>query len=236
MERLFNVALNDFRLVFRDKSLRLFLVLPLLNVLVIRYGLPIVVGIFESLTPYIPFVIMLISMQGALAFGFIFSMVLIDEKDTSVNKVYGILPVSGFWFTLFRLTPAFLLSSAATFFVLLAEPFYDLPISSNLLYSALAGLTAPQMILFVAIMADNKIEAMTWQKLFNIPISLPILAFFVPPAFSVVFALLPTYWAFQGLYILIEGGGLFVHFAVGFVYSLLIIQALVRLFLKRHFR
>ena len=49
------------------------------------------------------------TMQGSLIFGFIYSMVLIDEKDTNVAKVYGILPVSKFWFVIFRLIAPFLI-------------------------------------------------------------------------------------------------------------------------------
>lgn len=105
-------------------------------------------------------------------------MVLVDEKDTNVAKVYGILPVSKFWFVVFCLIPPFFLAALATVLLLLFEPFYNLPVISNLAFSALAGLVAPLMILFVAIVAKNKIEAMTWQKLFNIPLYLPITAFF----------------------------------------------------------
>jgi len=161
MKKLIQVAVNDFRLVFRDNSLKIFLALPILNLLVIRYGLPYVAEVFEVLRDYIHIILMFATMQGSIAFGFIYSMVLVDEKDTNVAKVYGILPVSKFWFVVFRLIPPFLLAAIATVLLLLFEPFYNLPVISNLVYSALAGLVAPLMILFIAIVAKNKIEAMT---------------------------------------------------------------------------
>lgn len=236
MKKLLKVALNDFRLVFRDNSLKIFIFLPLLILLVTRYGVPYVAGIYEVLWDYIAAFLMLASMQGSIAFGFIYSMVLVDEKDTQVAKVYGILPVSKFWFTAFRLIPPFLLATLASFALLLVEPFYGLPLVSNLVYSALAGLVAPLMILFIAAVAKNKIEAMTWQKLFNIPLFLPVLAFYVPAPVSFFFAVFPTFWAYQGFDLLIEGGNFWVYMLIGFAYSILLLVLILKKFTESHFK
>ena len=175
-------------------------------------------------------------MQGSIAFGFVYSMVLVDEKDTNVAKVYGILPVSKFWFVAFRLIPPFLLATLATFALLLVEPFYDLPVFSSLVYSILAGLVTPLMVLFVAILAKNKIEAMTWQKLFNLPLYLPILAFFVPASFSLIFTISPTFWAYQGFHFLIEGGNFWLYMLIGFAHIILLIVLMIKRFTRSHFK
>jgi len=236
MKKLIKVAVNDFRLVFRDNSLKIFIALPLLNLVVIRYGIPYVAGVYEVLQDYINVILMLATMQGSIAFGFIYSMVLVDEKDTNVAKVYGILPVSKFWFVVFRLIPPFLLGTLSTFLLILVEPFYDLPLISNLVYSALAGLVAPLMILFIGIIAKNKIEAMTWQKLFNIPLFLPILAFFIPASFSLVLAIFPTFWMYQGFNSLIKGGNFEVYMLIGFAHSILLIMLMIKRFTRSHFK
>lgn len=236
MKKLIKVAVNDFRLVFRDNSLKIFIALPLLILVVIRYAVPYVVGVYPVVQDYIAIILMLATMQGSIAFGFIYSMVLVDEKDTSVAKVYGILPVSKFWFVVFRLIPPYLLATLATFLLLLVEPFYGLPMVSNLAYSTLAGLVAPIMTLFVATTATNKIEAMTWQKLFNMPLFLPILAFFVPAPFSALFAIFPTYWAYLGFSLLIDGGAFWVYLLIGFAYSALLLVLMIGRFTGSHFK
>lgn len=235
MEKLIKVAINDFKLVFRDRSLKLFFIFPILNLFVVRYGLPYVVGRFPVLEDYLPILMMFLANQGALIFGFIYSMVLIDENDTNVAKVYGILPISKFWFVIFRLIAPFLLSTFATFLVFLVEPYYHLPIGINLIYSALSGLVAPGMVLFVAIMSKNKLEGMTWQKIFNIPVSLPILAFFIPTSFSFVFAFLPTHWAYQGFDNLVKGESFAIYLVVGFIFNLILIAVMAKRFSKTHF-
>ncbi len=236
MKKLVKIAINDFRLVFRDNSLKIFIALPLMNLVVIRYAVPYVAGIYEFLQDYIAVILMLATMQGSIAFGFIYSIVLVDEKDTNVAKVYGILPVSKFWFVVFRLIPPFLLATLATFLLLLVEPFYGLPVLSNLVYSLLAGLISPSMILFIAIIAKNKIEAMTWQKLFNLPLFLPILAFFVPVSFFIIFAIFPTFWAYQGFNSLIKGGNFWFHMSIGFAYSISLIALMIKRFTRSHFK
>ncbi len=207
-----------------------------MNLVVIRYAVPYVAGIYEFLQDYIAVILMLATMQGSIAFGFIYSMILVDEKDTNVAKVYGILPVSKFWFVVFRLIPPFLLATLATFLLLLVEPFYGLPVLSNLVYSLLAGLVSPSMILFIAIIAKNKIEAMTWQKLFNLPLFLPILAFFVPVSFFIIFVIFPTFWAYQGFNSLIKGGNFWFYMSIGFAYSILLIALMIKRFTRSHFK
>jgi fluoroquinolone transport system permease protein len=128
MKKLLTVTVNDFRLVFRDNSLKVFLVLPLMTLVVMRYVFPYLAGIYEGLREYVNVILMLATMQGATAFGFIYSMVLIDEKDTNVARVYGILPISRVWFIVFRLIPPFLLATLATFLLLSVEPFLGLPV------------------------------------------------------------------------------------------------------------
>lgn len=236
MKKLIKVAVNDFRLVFRDNSLKIFIVLPLLTLVFTRYAVPYIAGTYSVLLDYIPIILMMATTQGATAFGFIYSMVLVDEKDTNVAKVYGILPVSKVWFVVFRLIPPFVLAALTTFLLLLVEPFYGLPVIQSLVYSMLIGLLVPLMILFVAIPANNKIEAMTWQKLFNLPLALPVLAFYLPTSFSFLFIIFPTFWAFRGLDSLIKGGNFWLYMLIGFAYSILLIVLMIKRFIRSHFQ
>lgn len=236
MRKLIKVAVNDFRLVFRDNSLKIFIALPLLTLVVTRYAVPYIAGVYEVVREYIPIILMLATTQGATAFGFIYSMVLVDEKDTNVAKVYGILPISKVWFVVFRLIPPFVLATLTTFLLLLVEPFYGFPVIQSLVYSMLVGLLMPLMILFVAIPAKNKIEAMTWQKIFNLPLVLPIMAFYVPASFSFLFTIFPTFWAFQGLDSLITMGNFWLYMLIGFAYSILLIALMIKRFTRSHFQ
>jgi hypothetical protein len=77
---------------------------------------------------------------------------------------------------------------------------------------------------------------MTWQKLFNIPLFLPILAFFVPAPASILFAIFPNYWAFNGFQALIEGANFGTYLLTGIVYSIILLVLIVRRFTQTHFQ
>ena len=81
MEQLLKVSFSDFKLVFRDPSLRVFLFLPGLIYLLVAWVLPFVIAQFELADDFIPYVLMGASMQTATMFAFIYLIVFVDEKD-----------------------------------------------------------------------------------------------------------------------------------------------------------
>jgi len=99
----------------------------------------------------------------------------------------------------------------------------------------LAALLAPFIALGVAVIARNKVEGMTWLKVFNTPVIVPLLAFFVAPAYSLYFGLIPTHWTFQTLNSAIEQTSFFGNWIIGLTYHLVLLTFLVRIFVKRHY-
>lgn len=235
MNRLANVTINDLKLVFRDKSLRLFFGIPVMIVLFVRFVMPEALIRFDVLKTYIPYILMIMTTQGVGVFGFIYSMVLINEKDTLVAKTYGVLPVSKIGFVITRMAAPFMFSTITTFFILFFEPFYRIPVHWNIVYSALVGLVAPIVVLFVTIFSKNKIEGMTWNKLSGMPVALPLLSFFVPAYFAPVFAVFPTYWAYQGLSKMIANESFAAYVSIGYGLSFLLIWLMAKRFASIHF-
>ncbi len=235
MKQLLKVSTADSKLIFRDPSLRIFLFLPALIFLVINVFLPYLISKFEGVNDYVSYVLIVATIENTQMFGFIYSMVLIEEKETEVARVYGVLPVSKMWFVLFRLIIPCLITALLTWAILLTQPFYSLAIMSSLVLSVLSGLIVPVYVLGITILSRNKMQGMIWIKIFNIAVVLPIVAFFVPDSFTHLFGILPSHWAFQGLNNIIEGGPFFVNTMVGFAYFLILLTIAVRKFSKIHF-
>ena len=138
MKKLIQVSISDFKLVFRNPSLRVFLVIPLAAVLIVNVLLPYLAGKYEGVIEYIPYVLMAAALQTSTMFGFIYCMVFIEEKETQVAKVYGVVPVSKPGFALFRLIIPFFLSTMVTWLILSVQPFYSYSPVSSLIISFLA--------------------------------------------------------------------------------------------------
>lgn len=235
MNQLLNISISDFKLVFRDPSLRTFLFMPVLVLLIIDVFLPWLAGEYEVVTEYVPYVIMAASLQTSTMFGFIYCMVFIDEKDTQVSKMYGILPVSKFYFILFRLLIPFLMSTFMTFVLLYGQPFFEMSAIGALIFALLAALVAPVFALSISILSKNKMTGMTWFKLINLLATLPLLAYFIPGSLGNIFGIVPTYWLFNGLEAAFITGDSLLPVGIGFLFSTLLLILLTLRFVRSHF-
>ena len=234
MSQLIFLSVTDFKLIFRDPSLRIFLTMPFLIFALILIALPKLVSSFEGVSAFTPIILMGATMQTSTMFGFIYSVVLIHEKDIEVAKVYGVLPVSQTGYVLSRMLIPFCISALMTFALLLVQPFYSFAILPMILLSILCGLMAPVFALFVTILSKNKMEGMTWFKLVNLLTSIPLVAFFISK-YDFLFGVIPTHWAFQTLDHMVTGESIWIPLLIGFVYVLLLLYFIVRRFAKVHF-
>lgn len=234
MDRFIHVAWNDFKLIFRDNSLKVFLLMPILILVVVLLIIPYLTERFNEIRSFVPYILMAASLQASVMFGFIYSIVLINEKDIHVAKIYGVLPISKGKFVALRLIIPFIVSSLITFFLFEFQEFYSISLGHNLLLSMLCGLLAPMMALVVTIISKNKMEGLTWFKIVNLFTMIPIAAFFVPK-YTHAFGILPTHWAFQSLNNILIGDFFFITIIIGFLYSLVLIYFFIRRFTKVHF-
>ena len=234
MRKIINLMAIDFKLIFRDNSLRTFLFMPFLIVLIINVGLPALVEKFPVVEDYTSYILMVATLQAPTMFGFIYCMVFIEEKDLDIARVYGILPVSKKGFVLVRMIPSVLVSMAFASIILIFQPFYYLSIYSILTISLLSALFAPMMALLVTVFSKNKMEGLTWFKIMNALLNIPILVFFVP-LWKHTFGFIPSHWIFQSLDQIFAGSSGSLLAVIGFIYCLVIIVLLDIRFSKVHF-
>jgi fluoroquinolone transport system permease protein len=168
-------------------------------------------------------------------FGFIYSMVLIDEKETEVAKMYGVLPVSRVWYIIFRLLIPMLITTVITWIILIVQPFYDLSPYALGIFSFLAGLIVPVYVIGITNFSKNRMEGMVWIKVFNVVVLIPVAAFFVPGPLQHLFGIFPTHWAFQGMYSIIESNPYMWQLGLGFIYFTVLLIFVTQKFAKNHF-
>lgn len=234
MKRIIVLILNDFRLIFRDPSLRIFLGVPLLIFAIVLLLVPWLIGKYPVVAAYAPIVLMGAVVQTSIMFGFIYCMVLIHEKDLGVARVYGILPVSKPGFLLTRLLIPFIVSTLMAGILLIVQPYYTLPAAGILWVSILSGLMAPVIALLVAVFSKNKMEGMTWFKMVDLVIIIPLVVYLVP-GIEPFFWIIPTHWIFQMLQLMVEGHSFLIPGAIGSGAVLMVLALLFRRFTWVHF-
>lgn len=235
MKQLLTVSLSDFKMIFRDPTLRVFFLLPIMVFAVINGALPWLISKYPVVEEYAIYVVVIATIEVTQMFGFIYSIVLIEEKEQEVSKVYGVMPISRISFTLFRMLIPVIITILLTWLILILQPFYDIPLAYSLLFSLIAGLVVPPYVLLVAVMSKNKMEGMVWIKVVNLAVVVPAAAFFIPKSFGWLFGFLPTHWAFQGLHDLMLNESFVLELAAAAGLLVLFTTLLLRRFSKTHF-
>lgn len=235
MKKLIKLSLTDFKLIFRDSSLKPFLFLPILLFGLILWGVPPLLEKYEFLKPYTYLFLVVAVIENTQTFSFISSMVLIDEKETDVAKVYGVIPLSKIEYLMSRFLIPYFFTVLLNVILFLVQPFFYISLTTTLLISLLSALIVPLYVLSINSIAKNRLQGMIYIKAFNMLVLLPIAAFFVPENFKHFFGLLPTHWIFQSVESATQNTSAVAFLAIGFIVFSALIIFVSRLFISRHF-
>ena len=235
MKKIFTLATSDFKLIFRDPSLRAFLVFPVIIFIIFIWVLPDLVEKHEFLTPYLSIMLMVGVIENTQMFGFINTMVLIDEKETDVAKMYGIVPMSKIQYLISRLIIPFLATFLLNVILLKVQTFYPISWVSNLAVSLLTAMLVPVYILGINSIVKNRIQGMIYIKAFNIAVLLPLGAFFLSGNYKLFFGFLPTYWIFESIENLTHNVPMIFPLFIGFGFFGFLLVWISKQFIKRHF-
>ncbi len=224
---------NDMKLIFRDPILFVMLFVPIIIILLLRFGLPAITAVFPDLGPYHALILGMFCLVTGMFPAFIYSFIMLDEKDQEVLAVIRVLPISSMDFILFRLL---FITVFSYFFIVLIIAFtgiLDWSIFKILVVSLPVCLIAPVSSLFIAGFARNKIEGATWLKGLNFIMFLPILSYFVQGSYEYFLGVLPVYWIFK----LFDSGFSSLSFClvytIAILYLFLFLLLGIRIFKKR---
>ncbi|KUG19858.1 MAG: ABC transporter permease [Methanomicrobiaceae archaeon] len=200
------LAASDLRNVLRDRMLAFAFFIPLLLIFVSVWGIPWISATLFDLSPYHALILSFIFLQVPVLFGFIPAFMLIDERDEHILSALRVLPVSPLSFVAARMFSgaaiAFLYVVLA--FALLAGP--GVPFLCFLPCACLLALLAPIIALTVVGLSQNKVEALAVFKGLDLLVMLPLVSFFLPPAWERIFWVFPQFWTITAFEELLRSG------------------------------
>ena len=92
MNSILTYTRNDLKLIFRDPVLYVMFIVPLLFILLLRFGLPPLFEVMTVLVSYKMVILASICLVTAMFPAFIFSFIMLDEKDLEVMAAIRVLP------------------------------------------------------------------------------------------------------------------------------------------------
>ncbi len=235
MKKIVTLIFGDLRQIFRDKTLTVFLFAPLILIVFVRLFVPFISEYYPIIQQYHPIIMMFAGIQTAIMFGFIISFIILDEKDENVLQVIRVLPISPFYFILYRLLFATAFSTLGAFLMINLSGIAYTGLTNSILLSIQYGLTAPFITLIIATFAKNKVEGMAFFKGVDLILLLPMLSFFVAGNIKYIFSVIPAFWTYQLYSASVSNGYTAFYFMIGLVIYLFVITILFRQFKKRIF-
>lgn len=235
MKKIVTLINSDLRQIFRDKTLTVFLFAPLILIVFVRLFVPFITEQYPIIQDYHPMIMMFAGIQTAIMFGFIISFIILDEKDENVLQVIRVLPISPFYFILYRLLFATTFSTLGAFLMINLSGIAYPGLTNSILLSVQYGLTAPFITLIIATFAKNKVEGMAFFKGVDLILLLPMLSFFVAGNIKYIFSIIPAFWTYNLFNASITNGDTTYFFIIGLTIYGFVISVLFMQFKKRIF-
>lgn len=235
MKKIIKLAIVDFKLIFRDPSLRIFLVLPVILFALIVWAIPALVERYDFLIPYLPLILAVAVIENTQMFSFISTMVLIDEKETEVAKNYAVVPLSKAGYIVSRFLIPYLFTVLLNVVLFVVQPFFDIPLLSNLMLSFVTALVVPAYALGINSIVKNRMQGMVYVKAFNMFVLIPVAAFFIPGKLKHIFGIFPTHWIFQSIENVCNSISSALSLIIGTLFLATLIWILSKSFIRKHF-
>ena len=231
----------DVKSVRRDSLIRWMLATPLALALVIRFGLPPTSVWAQTqfeldLEPYLHLFGSALITATPLMFGTVVGFLLIDQKDDQTLTALQVTPLTNRAYLLYRLGVPCLLSVPLTVLALRLSGIPQISLGRQLVAAAVASPLVAAFSLFLAALANNKLQGFAIMKgssgVINLP---PIIAWFVDSNWQWAFGIAPMFWPLK-LYWVLAGvsrgpaAPAWVYALVGVAYLLALIALLGRRF------
>ena len=226
----------DAHSIVRDAMLRWMIFIPFVMALAVRWVLPLLVDAAQGwlgvdLAAYYPPLMGYMTLLIVPYFwGAIIGFLLLDQRDEQTLTALQVTPLPLRGYLAYRLTVPALAATLTTLLVMPITGLFDLPWWGYPLLALSVAPMAPLAALALAALAQNKVQGLAFMKAAGIVLMPPLIAYFLPPAWQIPFAVAPTWWPAQAFWHLQAGSALFWFFLGG---GLLYAGALLTLLARR---
>jgi fluoroquinolone transport system permease protein len=209
---------------------------PLVIILTVRIVVPILTEQLQlqfDLRPYYVLVNSLMYMTMPMLVGMVIGFLLLDQRDDQTLTALQVTPLSLNGYLAYRISLPILIAFIITVALVPLTGLVPTPLAAHLVTALSAAPLAPIFALFYAAFAQNKVQGFAVMKASGIVMLPPMAAYFLPAAWQVLAAFIPTFWPVKVYWLLLAGNPLgWLALVLGTAYQFLLIAVLVRWFNK----
>lgn len=227
----------DVRNIRRDSLVAWMIYIPILMALLVRFGAPpLTARLLEQynfdLTTYYPVLLSYFFIgMCPIVFGAVIGFLLLDEKDDRTLTALQVTPMPLSSYLIYRVSVPIILTIVMFFIVFPLANLTTFDARMILICGIAAAPMAPMLALFLASIAENKIQGFALMKLTGIFLLAPIFAYFVTSNWELAFGLLPTYWPMKVYWMLSAGEtNVWLYVVIAVIYQSAVTALLARRF------
>lgn len=187
---------NDLRNIVRDRTVGVLLVVPLIFLILLRFGYPVAERLVPEAGEYVTLVVAAFCLIAGTFPAFMSAFIMLDERDQGVLAALRILPVAPGRLLAYRLAVVTALSLLYPVLLLTGTGLVDQPWWRFPVLAVLCAVGSPAAALLVVALAGNKIEGLTLFKGWFFILALTGVGVAQPGWWSWPIAALPTYWVY----------------------------------------
>jgi fluoroquinolone transport system permease protein len=226
------LAINDLKMIVRDRMLAVVFCLPFLLLVAGALAIPEISGRFIDLAPHSCLVMSFVLIQIAVLFGFVYAFLMIDERDENIMSALRVVPVSAPIFLLSRLSGASLFAFLYSILAFVILGLVKIPVLAIILISLTFALLAPVIALLIITFSGNKVDAIAVFKGVDLFVMLPLVSLFISGSWKFVFGMFPHFWTIYTFEELLLTGSLnSIAFGIGIVLQVVLLAGFLRRFL-----
>ncbi|WP_179470195.1 ABC transporter permease [Mycolicibacterium vinylchloridicum] len=233
---------NDIRGTYRDPLLVMIVVAPVIwttgvAVLTPRFTTMLAQRYNFDLVPYYPLVLTaFLLLTSIVIVGGLAAFLVLDEVDAGTLAALRVTPVPLGGFFAYRAATVVVVTAAYVFATMSFSGILAPGVAPALVpIGLLAGLSAVVTLLLIITLASNKIQGLAALRGLGMLIAgLPCLPWFIHSNWSVLFGVLPPYWAAKAFWLATEHGTWWPYLLAGTGYNLAIAWPLFRRFVAKN--
>lgn len=226
---------SDFKNIFRDRSLAFIVFVPIIFFALLRFAPPIYEQYLPALIEYRAHLLSVFCILSSVLLGFILAFIILEERDQNLMPVFMVMPYSFGNLLLLRVSVIIVMGFLSSILLIVGTGLVEIPFYQAVFLAFASSLTGPSSTFIIASIARNKIEGVSYFKLFNMILMAPIAGMFIGTWHSLLFGIMPYYW----IYAAYIGNPVYISswtsLIIAIVYNLILLLLTFRLFLQRNF-
>lgn len=190
------IITSDLKNIFRDRSLSVIVFVPLIFLVLLRFMPAWYEPHVPVLATYRAHILSGFCVVSSALMGFILSFILLDEKDQNLMPVFRVMPLPAVQFLAYRVLMIMGFSFIGNMLIILFSRMVEYTLMKTILLSLACSFIGPSSTFLITGFAKNKIEGVTYFKLFNMLLMAPLAGIFIVARFSLLFGIVPYYWIY----------------------------------------